>query len=134
MGHLLIIDDNKDVRDLTALLLRSVGHTVDTVEGAREGLAAYAAGAHDLVITDIMMPDMDGLELIAHLRHAAPRPRVIAISGGTMGSMPVHLPAAKNLGVERILAKPIEARVLFDTVADVLARPGPPTIAQAKPA
>jgi DNA-binding NtrC family response regulator len=104
-------------------LLRAEGYTVDSADNAKAGLALYKAGRHDLVITDILMPHMNGLALIECLSHEAPRPRVIAVSGDSSLSMPVFLPAAKGLGAERMLAKPIQAGVLLRTVADVLAQP-----------
>jgi CheY-like chemotaxis protein len=104
-------------------LLRAEGYAVDSAVDGNAGLALYRASLHDLVITDILMPDMNGLALIECLSHEVPRPRVIAVSGDSRLSMPVFLPAAKQLGAERMLAKPIEAGVLLRTVADVLAQP-----------
>jgi len=102
---------------LTALL-RGEGYTVDSAGDAKTGLALYRARQHDLVITDILMPNMNGLALIKCLGYEAPRPRVIAVSGDSRLSMPVLLPAAKELGAVRMLAKPIQAGVLLRTVAD----------------
>jgi CheY-like chemotaxis protein len=133
MASILLIDDDEDFRVMTAELLRTVGHTVDTADDGKAGLACYKARLHDLVITDIVMPDMGGLELIEELRQTAPRPRVIAISGGSKFSEPLYLPVAKRLGVERILAKPILPDVLVQTVADVLAKPAPPTVPRPPP-
>jgi CheY-like chemotaxis protein len=123
MGSILIVDDDENLRIMTADLLRAAGHSVDAAEDARAGLALYSVVRHDLVITDILMPDMDGLELIEALRKTEPRPRVIALSGGSKYSEPLLLPAAKRLGAERILAKPVLPDVLLSTVADVLAMP-----------
>jgi CheY-like chemotaxis protein len=127
MARILIIDDNEDLCFMTAELLRSAGHTVDTADVAKAGLEACKAGVYDLVITDIVMPEMDGLELIEELRHTAPRPRVIAISGASKLSESLYLPVAKRLGAERILAKPLRPDILLQTVADVLSKPAPIT-------
>lgn len=123
MAFILLIDDDEDIRITTGELLRAAGHTVETSDDGKMGLKAYQAGLHGLVITDIAMPDMDGLELIGLLKKEEPAPRVIAMSGGSSFSVPVYLPVAKHLGVERILSKPIEPGVLVRTVADVLAEP-----------
>jgi CheY-like chemotaxis protein len=123
MASILLIDDDESMRLLTAELLRADGHTVDTADGGITGLALCEAALPDLVITDIIMPGMSGLELIKELRKTAPRPRVIAISGGSEFSRSIYLPFAKDLGVDRILAKPVLPDVLLQTVADVLARP-----------
>jgi CheY-like chemotaxis protein len=128
MASILLIDDDEKLRNMTAALLLSAGHTVDTADDGKAGLALYKTRLHDLVITDIVMDEMDGLKLIDELRQTEPRPRVIAISGGHKFSQPVYLPTAKRLGAERILAKPIMPDVLLQTVADVLAEPAPASV------
>jgi CheY-like chemotaxis protein len=121
MASILLVDDDETLRSMTAALLMSGGHKVDTADDGKSGLALYKSKLHDLVITDIVMAEMDGLKLIEELRHANPRPRVIAMSGGHQLSEPILLPTAKLLGAERILAKPIMPDVFLRTVADVLA-------------
>ncbi|MBI2813541.1 MAG: response regulator [Opitutae bacterium] len=128
MARILLIDDDDDLRDVTAEVLRQAGHAVNTAADGKAGLARHQAEQHDLIITDMMMPDMDGVELIMALRRAEPRPRVIAISGGSKFSEPLYLPVAQRLGVQRTLAKPIRAGVLLQAVAEVLAAPAPPTV------
>lgn len=128
MASILLIDDDENFRIMTAALLLSAGHTVDTADDGKTGLALYKTKLHDLVITDIVMDEMDGLKLIDELRQTEPRPRVIAISGGHKFSQPVYLPTAKRLGAERILAKPIMPDILLQTVADVLADQAPATV------
>ena len=127
MASILLIDDDRDFCNVTADILRQAGHNVNTAPGGKTGLALYHARRHDLIITDIVMPDMEGLELITGLRHAAPRPRVIAISGDSKFSESVYLRAARQLGAQRALAKPIRPDVLLQTVGEVLAEPAPPT-------
>jgi two-component system response regulator YesN len=127
MASILLIDDDKNILILTAELLRAEGYTVDTADDGKAGLTLYRKNLHDLIITDIVMADMDGLELIDKLRQTEPRPRVIAMSGGHRFSQLVYLPTAKRLGAERILAKPVQPDLLLRTVADVLAEPAPVT-------
>ena len=133
MASILLIDDDEILRNMTAMLLLSAGHTVDTANNGNAGLALYKSRLHDLVITDIMMPEMNGLQLIEQLSYTTPRPRVIAFSGGSQLSQSSFLPLAKDLGVERILAKPVMPGVLLRTVADVLTKPPQATKTQAKP-
>ncbi len=128
MASILLIDDDENLRIMTAALLLSAGHTVDTADDGKTGLTLYKTKLHDLVITDIVMDEMDGLKLIDELRQTEPRPRVIAMSGGHKFSQPVYLPTAKWLGADRILAKPIMPDVLLKTVADVLAEPAPAAV------
>jgi CheY-like chemotaxis protein len=128
MASILLVDDDDNLRIVTAELLRAGGYTVDTANDGKTGLVLYKSKMHDLVITDLVMFGMSGLELIEELRHTEPRPRIIAISGGTKCSIPVFLPAAKRLGAERILAKPVLPDVLLQTVDDLLTQPAPAMI------
>ena len=133
MASILLIDDDKILRVMTTELLRAGGHAVDTANDGNAGLELYKSGQYDLVITDIMMPEMNGLQLIEQLSYTTPRPRVLAYSGGSQLSQSSFLPLAKDLGVERILAKPVMPGVLLRTVADVLTKPPQATKTQAKP-
>ena len=128
MASLLLIDDDEPLRTVTAEVLRSAGHTVHEAPDGKSGLKLCRAGAYDLIITDMMMPEMDGVELMVGLQHTAPRPRVIAISGGSRFSNPVYLPMAKKLGAQRVLQKPFRPEELVQAVAEVLAEPAPPTV------
>jgi CheY-like chemotaxis protein len=120
IASILLIDDDDDLRTLFAGVLRSAGYTVDTASDGKAGLALYSTGLHELVITDIVMPDMDGLELLDALRQYNPRPRVIAMSGGSKLSVPLYLSTARQLGAQRVLSKPIELHALLQAVAEVL--------------
>ena len=91
MASILLIDDDDAFCSVTAEILRQAGHTVNIARDGRTGLEHHRAKPHDLIITDIVMPTMEGLELIADLRHEAPRPRIIAISGNSNFSKPLYL-------------------------------------------
>ena len=125
MASILLIDDDNALRTVTTEILRQAGYTVDDVPDGKSGLDLLEAGQHDLVITDIAMPDMDGLELIMSLSHFDPAPRLIAISGDSQFSESLYLPTARQLGVHGTLSKPIRAELLLQTVARVLAAPRP---------
>jgi len=125
MASILLIDDDDDLRMITAEILRSAGYKVDTAGDAKSGLALYRAGLHDLIITDIVMPEMDGLKLIDGLRQTPKPPRIIAMSGASNPSVPLYLSNAQQMGARRVLAKPIESNVLLQTVAAVLAEAAP---------
>lgn len=128
MARILLIDDDDAVSDITAQVLRQAGHTVNTAPDGKAGLTLHHAEQHDLIITDMVMPDMDGVELIMALRHTEPRPRIIAISGGSQFSETLLLPMAQRLGVQRTLNKPIQVDALLQAVAEVLAGPAAPTV------
>jgi CheY-like chemotaxis protein len=99
MTRILLIDDDDAVREVTTEVLRQAGHTVTAAPNAKTGLAHQHTDPHDLIITDINMPDMDGLELIMALRHATPdritgrpfatRSEVIARHGMVATSQPL---------------------------------------------
>jgi DNA-binding response OmpR family regulator len=125
MASILLIDDDEGLCVLMADVLRQAGHAVDVAASGEAGIALYRAKPCDLVITDIAMPGMEGFELIELLRHSKPRPRIIAMSGGSNLSQPVYLPIAKRLGAQLTLAKPVPPDVLLQAVAGVLAMPVP---------
>jgi CheY-like chemotaxis protein len=125
VASILLIDDDTALRTVTAEILGQAGYTVDEAPDGKSALALYEAGLHDLVITDIAMPDMDGLELIMSLSRLDPAPRLIAISGDSQFSESLYLPTARQLGVQGTLAKPIRSEMLLETVARVLGAPRP---------
>lgn len=127
MASILLLDDDETFRAIAAACLRSAGHAVDEAPDGKAGLKLYRAGQYDLVITDIVMPGMEGLELIETLRHATPRPRIIALSGHPQFAASIYLPAAKQLGAQRTLIKPFLPDIMLQAVAEVLAKPPPPT-------
>lgn len=131
MASILLIDDDAPSCEVTAEVLRLAGYTVNTAPDGKAGLALYQTKPHDLIITDINMPEMDGLELLMILRRTEPRPRVIAISGGYQFSETLYLPVAQRLGVQRTMAKPVRAGALLRTVAEVLAEPAPARVVAA---
>ena len=106
MKKVLIIDDDQMFRtSLTKMFVKAGYETVTASEG-EEGLALFQEGDIDLVITDIIMPKMEGIETIVELRKLQPDLKIIAISGG--GKLPPekHLQNAKMLNVNAILKKP----------------------------
>jgi CheY-like chemotaxis protein len=120
MASILLIDDDEALRTVTAEILTQAGHSVDTAANGKDGLELYGALNHDVIVTDISMPDMDGLELITALMRSTPKPRIIAVSGDSHMSASVFLPAARHLGAQITINKPIRAGVLLDAVARAL--------------
>lgn len=112
MAYILVIDDDAQIRLLLREALQATGHVVRHANNGRDGLRIAQLMAPDLVITDVLMPDADGLEVTMALQRARPAARIIAVSGGVADMD--YLDVAKDLGAHRVLSKPF-------TIADLLA-------------
>ncbi len=117
---ILVIDDQDDLRVTLQATLTGAGYRVVTAANGREANKAFAHEQLDLVLTDILMPGKDGVEVITDLRKSRPNLPVIAMSGG--GRMPAdfYLKLARALGAKAILQKPFSNEQLLITVAFVL--------------
>ena len=113
------------LREVLAAALSHAGHTVVQADGGRQGEKIFRAEPADLVITDLVMPDREGLETIMALRRERPDLPIIAMSGGMRS--PVYLALAAKLGAQRTLAKPFAPEVLLRAIDELLAsQPEPP--------
>jgi CheY-like chemotaxis protein len=122
MARILLIDDDASVRDSLAAALRHLGHEVTAAADGAEAVRAFEDQPAELVLTDIVMPEMDGLDVIRRLRRAAPATRIIAMSGATAHAPALYLRMAVQFGADATLAKPIGLDELRRTVDDVLRR------------
>ncbi len=125
MPTILILEDNDQYRALLTEVLTSVGFDVCAESN---GLAADKALENqpvDLVITDLVMPERDGLGTIRHLRETHPELPVIAISGDTPLNTGLYLTLAQKLGAARILEKPFSTKTLVSAVCEALMPPEP---------
>ncbi len=120
MARILIIDDDDGVRRLLERVLERAGHSVLTARDGEAGLAAARQARPDLVITDIFMPEREGLSTIVELRRIHPDVPVIAISGGGMLAGGDYLSVARDMGADRVLPKPLQISILRDVVHDLL--------------
>ena len=117
MAEILIIDDEVSIRRLLVRVLNNAGHTVHEASNGEEGLELFHQVNPELVITDIVMPDMEGIEVIRRVRQEAPTVPILAISGS---GTPVYLRAATTLGATAALAKPFEIAELLAVVGRLL--------------
>jgi DNA-binding NtrC family response regulator len=124
MATILIADDNVDLLHVQCEVLRYAGHEVVTATTGKEALRQARSRNFDLVITDIVMPDGDGIETIVEVRRRHPGTKIIAISGGGRISAGDYLPVAEKLGAAGTIAKPISAGQLLALVDRVLGEPG----------
>ncbi len=120
MASILIIDNEPGIRTLLRTVFEGAGHTVAEATNGREGVALYRQQPVDLVITDIHMPEMNGLELILELTRQFLNVRVIAISGG-LGENTSALDVAKLLGARQTLQKPFSIATIRSAVEYELA-------------
>lgn len=122
MASILVIDDDAAVREVLRVALEAVGHSVREARNGRAGTKAFRKEPCDLVITDIYMPDRDGLEVIEALRRTHPQVRILAMSGAS-GTMD-YLRMAKWLGAARVLRKPFVMTTMLKAVAELLRQSG----------
>lgn len=120
MARILVIDDEELVRFTVRHALESAGHEVIEATDGAEGMSQVEAKSIDLVVTDVLMPNKEGIETIRELRLLADPPRIIAISGGGRTGNVDFLELARKLGADDVLAKPFTARELTETVSRVL--------------
>jgi two-component system response regulator GlrR len=115
--HLLVVDDDLDLLKLLSLRLTANGYRVTTAESAEAALARLAVGRFALVISDVRLPDMDGLALFEEIRHSNPALPVILLTAH--GTIPDAVEATAR-GVFGYLTKPFDSKVLMDKVAQAL--------------
>ena len=117
MPRILVVDDEEQVRRVLRLVLERAGYEVDTAADGNEAVAIFDPPRHDVVITDIVMPEKEGIETIQELRQKSAGVRIIAISGGGRISPEEYLDWAKRFGVHCTFTKPINRDELLDTLA-----------------
>lgn len=120
MARILIIDDDDNVRGLLRRILEREGHAVLEAANGREGLRLYRIAPTEIVITDILMPEQNGLETIMALRKEFPEVKIIALSGGGQTGRKNLLHNAEHLGAQYALQKPFDIQELTDVVHKLL--------------
>lgn len=122
MSYILIVDDDDDVRRALRRILELDGHVVVSCADGHEALRALSAGRSDLVITDMYMPEMDGIEFLTRLREQDAELPVLAVSGGSVAPADFVLEDAAQLGANAVLAKPYDMEEMRTTVRGLLTR------------
>ncbi|GAB6905869.1 Response regulator receiver protein [Desulfosarcina cetonica] len=120
MAKILVIDDDDTVRLSLRLALEDADHDVDVAADGEEGILRMRANPADLVVTDIFMPEKEGLETIDEIRRAFPATKIIAISGGGRMDPNAYLEISQSVGADRALNKPFDIKLLLDTVRELL--------------
>jgi len=120
---ILIVDDEPGIRELLGIMLESSGHTVATAEDGIQAPKVMATRAIDVVITDLLMPERDGLEFITEVRKKYPSVKIIAMSGGGHIARDSYLRIAKTFGAHFLLEKPFNQSDVLAAVDAVMAMP-----------
>lgn len=120
MARILVIDDDKKLREVMRRALEHAGHTVFEADNGEAGIRLYRDRGADLIVTDIFMPERDGLETILQLRRESPGVKIVAISGGDRTQRFDLRPDAEVLGASRTLMKPFDQAELVKIVRELL--------------
>lgn len=120
MKQILVIDDEPDILKLISKILEKAGYKVMTAENGRLADKLFNEHPFDLVITDIVMPQKEGLEIILQLKENSPDTKILAISGGGKIEFAEYLDAARATGAHAIVKKPFEISHLLNKVEQLL--------------
>jgi DNA-binding NtrC family response regulator len=120
MARILIIDDESQIRSMLRLMLERVGYEIAEAPDGIEGIRQYRENPADLIITDLIMPNKDGIGMIIDLKKEFPKVKIIAMSGGGVNRPEGYLDGAKKLGATRTLTKPIDRDEMLKAVKETL--------------
>lgn len=120
MSEILIVDDDSQVLDVLSEMLRLEGHTVSTAENGEVAATCMENQSFDLIITDLIMPEKEGLETIADMRNRGSNVPIIAISGGGRVGPMDYLETARFIGADAALAKPFSRDEFITVVTELL--------------
>lgn len=120
MPGILIVEDDNDLRTMLKVSLTRRKFTVLEAENGKEALTHFKPSVTDLVITDLIMPDEDGLKVIMRIRELKPSIKIIAISGGGKAGPGSYLSLAKALGADAIYSKPFSVNDMIFKIEKLL--------------
>lgn len=120
MAKILIVDDDREILGMLKRLLERNNHEVIEAVNGTEAIKLYRKNPADLIITDIVMPEIGGLEILRVLQGEYPNLKLIAISGGALIGPGTYLKMAKQLGAIKTFTKPFNIKDLQETVNEAL--------------
>ena len=120
MARILIIDDEPQIRSMLTLMLAREGYDIVEASDGVAGIKIYRQNPADLIITDLIMPNKDGIGMIIDLKKEFPDVKIIAMSGGGLNKPDGYLKGAKKLGAACTLTKPIDREEMLKAVREIL--------------
>ena len=123
MTRVLIIDDEAPIRSMLKLMLERDGYEVAEAPDGMEAIRIYRQNPADLIITDLIMPNQDGIGMIIALKKEFPDVKIIAMSGGGLNKPDGYLKGAKKLGAACTLTKPIDRDEMLEAIKNVFQSP-----------
>jgi DNA-binding response OmpR family regulator len=120
MYTILLIDDDSALREVLGMMLHQAGYAVIPAANGKEGVRLYRERRPDLIITDLIMPEKEGLETIFEVQTEFPKAKIIAMSGGGQLGSTTYLDIASQMGAQKILRKPFSIEELLTAIRDLL--------------
>jgi DNA-binding response OmpR family regulator len=120
MQRILLVEDEDGLRKLLRLNLTTMGYEVSEATNGKEALAIQESEPADLILTDLVMPEKEGIETIGEIRKKYPTAKIIAMSGGGRASAENYLKIAKIMGADLVIAKPFSFQDLETAIATLL--------------
>ena len=124
MARILIVEDNEDLRNFLRMKLESAGFKVTVAPSGAEALELMASEPADMVLTDVFMPEKDGMETIVEIRARYPQATIIAMSGWDSRSDADYLRIAREIGAVRTFRKPFEPEQMVEVLRQLANPPG----------
>lgn len=123
MTKVLIIEDDEVIRNMIRELLLKAGYRVSVAENGVEGVKLFKQGTFELIITDIIMPEKEGIETIMEIKRHSPDVKIIAVSGGGRLQANDYLDMAEKLGANRVFSKPFQINDFIKAVKELVGTP-----------
>jgi len=120
MARILVIDDDVQIREMLTQFFERFGYEVMAAQDGNVGLKAHAAHPADLIITDIIMPEKEGIETIGEFRKRYPEVKIVAMSGGGKIEAHQYLNTARALGAQMTFSKPLDLAEVLQAVRNLL--------------
>jgi len=125
MARILVVEDDYQVRTMLRLTLEQMGHEVIEAPDGKVACEKFRERPPDLTITDIVMPEKEGIETIIDIRREFPNAKIVAISGGGRGGPEVYLDTAKKFGALRSFTKPVDPVKLKNAIEELVGEEAP---------